>query len=196
MNRKLIIFLTAAVLLSVALSGCMLMIDVETIKAELQGVVNAFKDDIENYNIDEADGVLALLDPAQFTLRLEDQGMAVTKDYDLLKEELEADEDNQLAWRDDFGYELELRLTETVFDRIRRNSAYMMSRFYVYEEADGISPVITDSGYIIWNFAKVVGVWKISYMKISFDPVASDDRAVTIGDGDFGFGFGGGLEVD
>lgn len=138
--------------------------------AAVKAVIAGFEQGIEDYSMEGMTGCLT----SGFVLTLVEGGRSYDKSYGTLLAELEADEDNQLRWRHDYGYKLDLQLNNLTVSVASATSARAFARFGVEERADGttpkIDPRITDSGTIEWQFAKVGGNWKVTAMTITFDP--------------------------
>ncbi|MEW5866413.1 MAG: hypothetical protein AB1774_06070 [Bacillota bacterium] len=194
-RRVMLLILTAIVL--VTLSGCMgggPGIDTAAITTAIGRVIDGFEADIEAYDIDETDGALSCLSGTGFKLTLEEAGASYDKTYATLKQELEDDEENQLYWRTNNGYRLDLRLGTRVFSNVSATGAVVTQRYSVAEWATRIPVVVTDQGSITWQFANVSGAWKATAMWITFEPVQTRAAGIRAGGAaPTGFGFGVGL---
>ncbi|MDI6872216.1 MAG: hypothetical protein QME79_12890 [Bacillota bacterium] len=180
------LFATAlvAVALTLALAGCgggggsgpSFDPGVET--AALEALVGSFEQGIEEYSLSGMTDGLS----AAFLLTLREGALSYEKDLPTLRGELEADEENQLYWRQQYGYRLDLRLSDLTFSAPSATSASAACRFTVVEWAEETDPpveqTITDQGAISWQFAKTGSSWRIAAMTITFEaPTLASARA-------------------
>lgn len=146
-------------------------------KTAVEGVISGFKFGIERYNV-----VYMTRDLADaFVLTLKEGDLEYSKTLSVLFEELEAEETNQLYWRETYGYKLELALTvgTPLFDD---RFATAHSVFTVIESANGIGPMVTDTGTIDWRFVRMgENYWRVTAMTITFDTATSGAAAASAG---------------
>ncbi|HHV55142.1 MAG TPA: hypothetical protein GXX55_06820 [Firmicutes bacterium] len=133
-------------------------------RAAITSMLQQFEKGIEDYDMDKMLGSLT----QAFSLVLEEGGKTFPKNYSTLRGELESDRDNQLYWRQQYQYALDLRLDRLTVKVTSANSAEGSALFSVVEKASGIAPITTDSGAIRWQFAKLNGSWKITTMNTHF----------------------------
>lgn len=168
MKRTIRLASIAALLLAVmTLSACRYQAT-DADKAAIGGVITGFKTGIERYDISL---MTANLTDA-FVLTLKEGSLEYYKTLSVLREELNAEEKNQLDWRETYGYMLELGLTggtPSFNDRF----ATARSGFTVIESAEGIAPITTDTGTIDWQFVKMGDYWRVAAMTITFNTTAS-----------------------
>lgn len=164
-----------AVALALALAGCGggggsgpgFDPGVET--AALETLVGRFEQGIEEYSLSGMTDELS----AAFVLTLKEGSLSYEKDLPTLRGELEADEENQLYWRQQYGYRLDLRLSDLTFSLPSATSASAIGRFTVVEWAEKTEPpveqTVTDQGAISWQFAKTGSSWRTAAMTITFE---------------------------
>jgi hypothetical protein len=189
-----------ALVLAFVLSGCMggVVPPTPDPTVAVGARIAEFEEAIESYRLAdgvEGPGLISLFVEGDGVLTISELGHSYSKSYETLIDELEDDEANQLYWRAEYGYALDLALGELVFSEVSATGVMAVQTFMVYERAGvmGIASRLTDSGLISWQWIKDVGVWRIASMAISFDPIpgagyrTSGEAARQIG---FGFGVG------
>lgn len=168
---KSLILVLAASLLAVGISGCAGggEADPPAESPAIYTLMDRFEQGVEAYDVTKMTDCLT----ASFTLTLCEGGLSYTKDRATLDAELAADERDQLYWRAEYGYHLDLEFSPLVVAVQSATSATVTARFYVYEGADRLSPpiatTITDQGELSGQLAKADGIWKLAAMTISYD---------------------------
>jgi hypothetical protein len=136
----------------------------------------------------DVDGMLKCLDDsASFKLTINDGSFTDTKNYKTLKEELENDENSQLAWRklptedpNGHSYKLKLILDIAYSSNETSTGAVVKQTFRVLESAKDIDERQTDSGNIVWTLVQSSGVWKATAMIINYDYSVSQSAALAV----------------
>lgn len=212
MSRNAMRLLLLAVLFAFTLTGCIPSLrgdddsafDEAEVRNAIEDVLQTFEKAIEDYNISETNGSLSCLSGSKFELEISENSFIYSKTYDQLKSELEADEANQLSWRDEesYGYALDLELGLATFTKINKSAAILTQGFKVYESAANVpgleNPRLTDQGKIIWEFEEKGGDWFALKMRIEYEAVGFRGAGIGLlkNIGRLGFGFGvGPLEL-
>ncbi|OPZ64050.1 MAG: hypothetical protein BWY85_01373 [Firmicutes bacterium ADurb.Bin506] len=137
---------------------------------------------VEVYDVAAMAGDLIMA--PDFMLTIIENGRNYTKGLGKLRDELAADEDNQLAFRSEAGLGIRLDIDGGGADgdiingmddvnswtiaRISKYEADVTALFEVFEWADGVSTWRSDSGVITAHFIRTYGAWKLLTMEIRF----------------------------
>lgn len=138
-------------------------------------LITAFKSAVESYDVT---GMLGCLSDSDFSLKLLEAGLNDTKTYQELKDELEADESNQLAWRKPVNegghaYVLNFVLGDVKYTNTTDFGTKANHTFEVWESASEIQPPVkTDYGTIFWTIIQSGGEWKATEMIIQYGEVS------------------------
>lgn len=170
------------------------------VKKAIAAKINSFKTSVEAYNVD---GMLAFLDENNFEglYIAEGNNPPYEKNYNTLRDELKADEDKQLNWRnpvpDGKGYALTMELDSIVYSNLSQSGAVASVGFTIKEKADGVPEKVTDTGTMVCEMVNTQGEWFCRRLTINFVvmdqgtifslagvPEATDNKPIT------GFGFG------
>lgn len=163
---------------------------------EIEQLLNKFENAVEAYRVSDinGNGMLDCLSGTNFTLRIEEAGLADDKTYDELKNELENDETNQTTWRKPAseggrGYVLDLVLGTPSYSNATSSGAVVTQTFAVYESATGIPRMKTDNGAITWQVAQISGTWKVVAMTIEYQALSGSSLTVASTEKRSGLGF-------
>jgi hypothetical protein len=124
---------------------------------------------LEAYNVS---GMLAPIDETGFTLNINDKGVPeASKDFTRLKQELQANEANQLRMRVQDGYKMTITFTDPAINVPNYAEATVSAKFKTDESTTVISEgkILSESGTINMVLDHVPGKWLVRSMTINFD---------------------------
>lgn len=172
-------------------------------KNQIAQALSGFEGAVETYHVSNMLAVFDDTDTSKKILTIQEGSSKFEKSYTTLEEELNDDEDDQLAWRQPssvpggHGYQLDMRMGPYTYSGMSSTGGFATQTFQVWETAEGFGEWFkTDHGTITWELAKITGEWKVISMVIIFNPLTSASsqsmvfRSVSTKNNGFGFGKG------